>query len=523
MKRIFKIICPLLIISIIFSSCNLDSSKKTIEQINTYISENDFNSCLQYVKELDSDEKNRINNDVCNTVINKFLELKNKTKIDETNIFDLSLIDTVFAENSQKLWNIISEFSIDKNADNYNEIINLRYYSEMLDYTRYCDIYALIKKVSNSGYIDNLSVALYEYDKNGNNSNLKLLADDVKNMNFNSFDPQQYLVSDFRNAHNDIVKAMSELEDGFSSNDSTTVATAIHTLNNALTEILYITDTLTAINSIQQIIYNKISTENIYAPFDNEISVTKRDFSAGMSFSLDLIFGGIDDIGVDDNTETTTNSDNINEIAKEEAIKIAVNAINKTKAFTGNVNITLTQTRNIQLTAFESNSTITDAENMIKAQLNQVIDQSNGTGKKTEQFSNGTNGNQTLNSFVPPSDKTATLNDKTVKEYTCIKGSGGYIITLTLERELVKSGKSSNGIGTFVNTFEFDNNENVKDSDTSYSETYVTIIVNNSGTLIEMEYTIDGISNCTFTENNNQNEYKAQFAFRNNYKYEFEY
>ena len=65
--------------------------------------------------------------------------------------------------------------------------------------------------------------------------------------------------------------------------------------------------------------------------------------------------------------------------------------------------------------------------------------------------------------------------------------------------------------------------EEVKDYDTSYSATNISLIVNNNGRLIEMKYTIDGISNCEFEENNGSNEYKAQFTFKNTYKYEFKY
>ena len=136
---------------------------------------------------------------------------------------------------------------------------------------------------------------------------------------------------------------------------------------------------------MQITIFNKVSNDNLYALFDNEIKVTKRDYTTGMSFALDNIFGGVKDIVVDNNTETTTNKDS-NKISLEDAIKITENAINKTKAFTGDVNITLTQTRNISLTDFETSSTIVDAETIIKSQLNQVIKQSNGTGKQTVKF-----------------------------------------------------------------------------------------------------------------------------------------
>ena len=180
MKRIIKFISPLLIITILFSSCSINSSDKTLEQIKTLIAGNELNTCLQIVKDLEDEEKSAINNDVCNIVISKFIELRDKTKIDETNIFDLSLIDTSFAEKCQKLWNIINEFTIDDNYELYYECVTLRYYSEMIDYTRYCDIYSLAKKVNESGYLDDLSVALYEYENKGNNDNLKLLFDDIR-------------------------------------------------------------------------------------------------------------------------------------------------------------------------------------------------------------------------------------------------------------------------------------------------------------------------------------------------------
>ena len=522
MKRILKFLSPLLIVAILFSSCTFNNSSKILEQIETLIAKNEFNTCLQVVKELDNEEKAAINNDVSNLVINKFIQLRDKTKIDETNIFDLSLIDTSFAENCQKLWNILSEFTIDDKYELYYECINLRYYSEMIDYTRYCDIYSLAKKVNASGYLDDLSVALYEYENNGNNANLKLLFDDIRNIDYSSFDPQQYLVSDFRNAHNKIVDAINNLEDGFNANDSSTVATAINSLHSALDDILFITDTLSAVNTIQQAIFNKVSTDNLYAPFDSEIKITKRDYITGMSFSLDIIFGGVKDIVENNNNETTTNKDD-DKITLKDTIEITVNAINKTKAFTGDVYVTLTQTRNISLTDFETDSTIVDAENMVKSQLNQVIKQSNGTGKKSVQFSGGTDGKQSLNSFIPPTDKSAAINPDAVSNYTCVKGSGGYIITLTLKPELVNKGDKTNNIGSIVNTFEFDNSNDVKDFDTSYSETNISLIVNNAGRLIEMEYVIDGISNCEFEENNSSSEYKAQFTFKNTYKYEFKY
>lgn len=522
MKRFLKIISPLLIIAILLSSCTFNKTEKSLEQIKSYLANNEYNACYQLVKEMEVEDKQAINKDVCDSIINKFIELRSKTKINETNFYDLSLIDTSFAESCQKLWNIISEFTIDDNYELYYECINLRYYSEMIDYTRYCDIYTLLKTVNNLDYLNQLSTALYDYESKGNNSTLKLLFDEISTINFNNFDPQQYLVSDFRNAHNKIISATNELADGFSANDSTTVASAINTLNNALEEILYITDTVMVVNTMQKTIYDKLSSENLYTPFENEINITKREYTSGMQFSLEVIFGGKQESESNENVESTTSKkDNV--ISLEEAIDIATTAINNTKAYTDKLEVTLTQTRNIKLTAFETDSSIADAENMIRSELDKSISKSNGTGKKTTSFSNGVSGDTTLNNYIPPTNTKASINKDSVKDYTCTKGSGGYIIKFTLNPELIKSGKKSDGIGLIVNTFEFDNSSAVKDFDTSYSETEITIIVNNNKKLIEFEYELNGISNCVFDEKNTSFEYKAQFTFNNKYLYEFKY
>lgn len=522
MKRFFKIISPLLAVMIFLSSCAFNSSEKTLEQIKNYLANNEYNVCFQLVNEMGTEDKQSINKDVCDVVINKFIELRSKTKINESNFYDLSLIDTSFAESCQKLWNILSEFTIDDNYELYYECINLRYYSEMINFTRYCDIYTLLKRVNNSDYLNQLSTALYEYESKGNNSTLKLLFDEIKNINFNSFNPQQYLVSDFRNAHDKILSAINELEDGFSASNSSTVASAINALHNALEEILYITDTVTVVNTMQKNIYSKLSSENLYTPFNNEIKITKREYTSGMQFSLELIFGGKQESENNKELESTT-SKNDDKISLEDAIDIATTAINNTKAHTDNLDITLIQTRNIKLTAFETDSSMTDAENMIRSELNNSINKSNGTGKKITSFSNGVSGDITLNSYIPPSNTKASINKESVKDYSCTKGSGGYIIKFTLNPELVKSNKKSNGVGLIVNTFEFDNSGAVKDFDTSYSETNITIMVNNNKKLIEMEYNLNGISNCVFEEKNTSFEYKAQFTFNNKYIYEFKY
>ncbi len=527
MKRIIKLITPLLIIGILFSSCSIEKKENPIDQIKTYVANNELNACLQLVRELANDEKTAINKDVCDIVINNFIELREKTKIDETNIFDLSLINTSFAEKCQKLWNIISEFTINDDYELYKECINLRYYSEMIDFTRYCDIYSLVKKANTTDYLDELSAALYEYESNGDNSKLLSLSKKIESINYDSFDPQQYLVSDFKTAHEKIVKSLINLKDGFNSNDSIAVAKAINTLKNALTDTLYIADILSAVNTMQNNIYHKISTENIYAPFDSEIQVSKREYTTGISFSLDMIFGGIEDI-VESTTENvisnnSTESTSKDETSLDDAIEIAINAINKTKNFKGNLDVKFIKTQNVKLTHFESNSSISDANNLIESQINQSLKNSNGTTENTHKFYNGTNGNETLSAFIPPNDNNANLNVDAVNTFKCIEGSGGYVITLVLNSELIEYGNKTNNIGSIVNTFSFNNSEHITDFDTAYSKTNIIIVINNDGKLIKMEYIISGISNCVFAEQDTQNIYKTKFTFKNEYKYEFKY
>ncbi len=521
MKRITKFVCLILSVTVILTSCGFNSNK-AIDEINTYLNDNNFNACLEYVKELNQEEKNAINDDVCNAVTSKFLELKSNTKIDLNNVYDLSAFDTLFTEKCQKLWNIISEFSIDKEDSFYQNCVYLHYYAEMIDYARFCEIFSLMKKVNESNYLDIISTALYEYETNGSNAQLKTAYDKAKAFNYNSFDPQQYLVSDFRSAHDIIVDSLYELNDAFTVNDSNTVATSINTLNNALTEMLYITDTLSTVNSIQKNIYNKLSTENLFLPFNEDFTVSKREFTSGISFSLNIIFGSAS-VSPNENNDETTTIVNSEMISKEDALKIVVNAINKTKKFKDDVEITLTETKNIQLTDLDSDTNLQDAEDILESQLNQSISQGNGTTKTVAKFSNGTDGTQTLNDFVPPSAKDAVMNSDAVIEHSVVKGSGGYVVTLKFDKEYVDFGEQSIIVNSLVNPFMFADSENLVDSETSYGETTISVSVNNAGRLIKMDYIINGVNKSKFQENNGNDSYEAHFKFENSYIYKFSY
>lgn len=521
MKRILKVICIFLAITLAFSSCSLDGNK-ILKEINEYIANDDYNGCYEYVMGLDQDKKEKINDEVCNTIITKFIELKDKTDVSFENIYDLSTYDTSFAEVCQKLWNIISQFTVEKEDSYYQSCVFLRYFAEMVDYTRYDEIYSLIKKVYNTNYLNKLSTALSEYEINGKNTPLLSIYEEIKAINLDSYDPQQFLVEDYKNAHEKLINSLYKLKNAFSINDPSSVATSINDLKNALTDILYITDTLSAVNSMQKNIYNKLSTENIFNRFDSEIQVKKREFNSGMSFSLNTVYGDYNNSSDTNNDVSTTNPETA-KATKEEVLSIAVNAINKTKKYKGNVTAVLTQTRDITLSDFKSSTNIKDAEELEKSQLSQAIEQSNGTGKTTYKFSNGTDRNQTLNSFVPPSNKSAVSNADAITDYSILKGSGGYVITLKLDREFVKTGQPSLIINSLVNTFEFENSSGVKKFESSYAETVIELIVNNNGMLAEYRYTLDGVSNCDFGEQNSDDIYKAQFTFKNEYLYKFSY
>lgn len=521
MKKAIKIISLCLSILIIFSSCSLNSSQKQMKQINTLISEGKYSEARQIIDVMDDKDKSKINDDVLECVVKKYNKLSEAEKIDFSKIFDLTSYSKDFTENCRALWNIASLFTINKGGDTFNDIVFLRYFAVMNDLVRYQELYSLFKAVEKSGYLELISNALYKYDESGDNSDFQTCYQKASAFDYSQFNPQQYLIADFRAEHDNIVKYLSSLCNAFVTNDSTLVANSINGIYNSMTVMLKSVDTINAVHSKQMSVFSTLSGGDIYSNFDTEIKIYDREYSLGITMSLNTVFGNSADlIDKEDIPESTVS--NSDKISKEAAIKKVLNAINKSKAFNEDVNITLTEKKNIQLTDFTSESGIDVANNITKSQINDILYKTNQPKENTYKFSNGLNGAETLQNFIPPSNKEAVLSPSSVTEYTAVQGSGGYVITLTLAPETEKSDSPSIALTSIIDGFKIGEEQSVTNYNTYYAPSLIMVMINNDGTLSKLQYSINGVSKCEIIEESGKTE-KAEFSFDCKYSYVFSY
>lgn len=521
MRKLIKTISIILALSILLSACGTVSVEKVTAQIEEYFKANQYNDCLEYVSQLEPDIKSQANASVLSLISSEYIELVAESKADTESLYTLDAIDNVFAENCRKLWNIAREFTITKDDKNYTDFVYLHYFAEMCNYTKYSEIYSLLESVHKSGYLNEITDALYAYDNEGDIFAFDEAYKTALMFEHSSFDPQEYLVEDYKNAHNQAVKALKSLSNGFVTSDVNVIASSMSDLEDALSAILYITDTLNAIHAKQIFIFNEISNSELNTVFNTNLEFSKRDYEIGVVFSLDNIFGA--SLNAEENGESNENSDKNEKISKNDALKIAVSAINKTKAYQNKVNIEYKQTINIQMTSFESDSSINDTVELAKSTINSALDSANGTKKTNIVFNNGTSGNISLNSFIPPSNKKADGSTDSIKEYNVVSGSGGYVITIVFLPEATSNNTKAKSINSVINGFLFEKSENISNYKSTYSTATLMATVNNSGFLEKIEYEISGVSDCSFNDDNNKFLFEAQFSFSEKYNYSFKY
>lgn len=520
MRNFIKTISILLAISLLFSACDANSVEKTTAQIEEYLNENQYNECLQYVSEMETEIKNQINSSALSMISAEYDELLTEYNVNIQDCYALNSIDNDFAENCRKLWNIAKVFNITSEYENYTDFIYLHYYAEMCNYTKYGEIYSLLKSVHKSGYLNEITDAMYAYDNEGDSFAFDDVYKSALMFDYGAYNPQEYLVEDYRNAHNNVVKSLKSLSNGFATSDVNVIASSMSDLENGLSTILYITDTLNAIYAKQIFIFNELSNGELNTVFNTDLQIKKRDYEVGIAFALDNIFG--QNI-TEENGNESVNSVTDEKISKNDALKIAVNAINKTKAYQSRLNVAYSQTKNIQMTSFETDSGINDTVELAKSTISNALDNANGTQKTDILFNKGVSGNISLNTFIPPSDKKAVGNADSIKEYKVVSGSGGYVISITFLPEATNTNSEVKGVGSIINGFSFEGSENISDYKSSYSTATVMITVNNSGLLEKMESEIAGISECTFVDDNGDFAFEAQFSFNEKYSYDFEY
>lgn len=518
MKKIFSVICIVLCVTVAFSSCVFDTNAKIIEKVNGYLSEGDYNECSLYLDSLKDEKISELNGELCQAVIEKFTELSKQAETE--NIYDISSYTSDFTEECRSLWNISSKLSIENDAQYTADFINLRFYSLVCELNQYREVYALIKDVNGDGYIKQIDNAVYAFENNLESIDFDSAYASASGYDYSGFDPEQYLVSDFRSAHDLLVESLYSAANAFSISDAESAGKAISDIKEHMSSVLYIYDMVTAVHSLLLNTYSALNTENgLKAEYNMEISVDKREYTPGIGFDLNYIFGSASEL-IDEPQDNGDSQES--DISAAEALRTAVNAVNSTKSYTGNITVKLTQQQNNQLTDFKTDTKIDSAVEITKSRLNDMLESLNGTGKSEHDFKNGTDGSISLYDFVPPYAKTADCDSSAISSYSVKKGSAGTVITFEFKETETGTGKPQNPLMSLINGFSLDGNESVSEYNTYYSPSSVMLVINGNGLLSQYQYSITGLSNCRFTEGGEETA-DVTFSFSSKYLYEFVY
>lgn len=522
MKRFNQILSLILCLVFLLSSC-VKSGEKNLNEVKEFVAQKQYNECYQYLSELDDKKVSEIQGDIELLLVTEFNSLTEKEKVDLTKPYNLTKYTNSFTEACHKLWNIASLLNITKDNENYDSFAYIRYFAESNNFMRFSELYSLISAVDDNGYISKLHTHLNEYKTNGDYSKFESIYSDAKDFDYSQFDPQEYQVKDFRNAQDKLLKALHSLCNGFATSDSSVVASSINNVYDSLSDILSITDSLKSVRANQISIYNTLFTEkNINTIFNTEIDNINSKYTLNSDFGFDCLFkddktGFIDNSDVPETTDTAKPS-----MSLKGAIKVVINAVNKTKNYKADTTITVIQNINIDMTNFDSDTKINSANEITKSKVNQILDQANGTRQLIKSFSNGVADDGTkLNVFIPPSSNSTSLNESNIESYTVTKGSGGQVIIFNLYATETSKARPTASVNTIANGFKFDSADTVSDFKTYYSPYSVMFIIDNNGYLTKLQYSIDGVSDCTFYEK--EEKIKAEFDFTEKYSYSFSY
>ena len=79
----------------------------------------------------------------------------------------------------------------------------------MSNFIKYKELYSLLKALNEAEYPEKIDNALYEYETNANTEVFNEVCDIVSQFDYGQFNPQEYLISDFRTVHDKIIKNLS--------------------------------------------------------------------------------------------------------------------------------------------------------------------------------------------------------------------------------------------------------------------------------------------------------------------------
>lgn len=522
MKTFNKILSLVLCFAFLFTSC-VKSSDKSLDTIKRYLTEKQYNECYEFVSALNDKKLAEIEKDIENLLIAEFTTISANAKVDFTKPYTLTKYDGDYTETCRKLCNIASLLTITAENENYTNFAFMRYFAESNNFMRFRELYALINSVNNNGYVSDLHKHLIEYNSNGDYSKFESIYAKAKNFDYSQFDPQEYQIDDFRNAHDKLLKALHSLCNGFATANTSVVASSINSVYDSMSVILNLTNTLKSVRANQIEIYNTLFEEkNITKKFNTEIFSSDSKYTVNSDFNFNYLFNEEKSDFIDNSDALDTTDTDKPEIPLNDAINTVINAINKTKQYKDSVNVTVIQNINIDMTDFKSDTKINSANEITKSKVNQILDQANGNRQLIKSFSNGISDDNTqLYDFIPPQSNSASLNENDVESYTVTKGSGGYIIVFNLKATETSKAKPNASVNTIANGFKFDNASTVGDFKTYYSPCSAMFVVNNNGLLSKMQYNIDGVSDCTFYEKDEAIE--AEFDFAEKYSYTFTY
>ncbi len=521
MKKSFKILSVLVSFVLLFTSCGKATPQKTVEKIKSYFESNNYSECKSYLSSIDSGVKVQISDSALDAVKNEFSEIYKK--YENYDIFDITLFDTAFVEKCVKLWGIASEFTPSEDKKFDEQLQYLRYFSEISDSMRYKEMFRMLKDMSSAGYFYTIQKSLNDYEVLGD---YKLFEDTQKicsEFDVSEYNPQEYYITELRSACEQLNKHLISVNNGFVTGDTAVIADAIGGIYDKADTFLFACDSAETVYSSLNEAMNTFRINGAFADFKNEISFGEgRKYTTGTEFPLSFISGSAYVPNDDNNDKNGNETDTPTGISKKEAIRIAVNAINKTKAYKSDITLNRTQTVNVQMTSFETESEITSAVTLVKVKINDALKASNGTSKGTMNFSNGVSENLTLDGSIPPSDRKASLDSSFVESYTAVKGTGGYVITFNLYSCTSTDDNLSKNLLSIVDGFYFDKEAPNIEHETFYGPTAISLVVNNYGYLSKYDYSISGVADCKFIENG-EKVGSGKFDFQQKYSYNFVY
>lgn len=522
MKKIFKITALLLSVIMLFSSCGKASPDKITENVKSYLDKNDLTGCLSYLSGADAGAVAKASDAALDLVIDKFSSIQKP--YENNDALDITLIDKAFVNNCVSLWKIASTFTPNEEKKFNESLEKLRYYSEASDTMRYKELFRMIEDMHECGYFYSLQKALNDYEVLGESASFDDALKTAASFKFSNYDPNEYYISELREACEKMNKYLTSATNGFATNDTAVVAAAISNIYSDADTFLFACDTVNSVYNVLSDAMNTFTLNGAFAQYSGkDVTVEQREYSADTGFSLSNVFSQgyippvADDTGSEVIGSTATN------ISKSEAVKIAVNAINKTKNYRGEVTISGVKSINIKMTSFKTESEITSAVSLVRVSINEVLNKSNGSFTGSKIFKNGVSDDETLlSNSVPPAGRTAALNSSAVESYSAVKGSGGYVITLNLKACTSTEDDLSSVLLGMVDGFYFDENADGIQHKTYYGPTAISLIVNNSGYLVKYGYGINGVSSCKFLENN-EPVATGDFSFVQQFAYTFTY